>query len=123
MNLMGSIPSLTPHLRKSIHLNLNEIINLHEQLLGDLHRIVPHSEYTQADCIAERKLAPQTHGHNRWRSLDAVPENTAGAAWIQKIPGMTIEPSIAAEVAKAFGKRVSVNPNLISISSAYTVQS
>jgi len=120
VNLMGSIPSLTPHLRNSIHLNLNEIINLHEQLLGDLHRIVPHSEYTQADCIAERNLAPKARGHNRWRSLDAVPEHTAGAGWLQKIPGMTTEPKIAADVAKAFGKKVCPLARLNLITDTYT---
>ncbi|KAG9247514.1 RhoGEF domain-containing protein [Calycina marina] len=106
VNLMGSMPSCTPKLRSSINMNLNEIIALHEELLGDLHRIVPYSEYTQADCIAERRLPAPFHGHNRWRSLDAVPETPRGAAPLHKIPGMTTEPSVAAEVAKALGKKI-----------------
>jgi hypothetical protein len=51
---------------------------------------------------------PLTNGHHRWRSLDAVPENTTGANWLQKIPGMTAEPNVAAEVARVFGNKVCV---------------
>lgn len=105
MTLLASIPSLSLNLRASINRNLNDIVALHEDLLGDLHRIVPHSEYTQITSVG----SPAPHrstGHQRWRSLDAVPENVGTAAWLQKIPGMTAEPKVAAEVAKAFGKKV-----------------
>jgi len=44
---MASIPTLSLNLRASINRNLNEIVELHEELLGDVHRVVPHSEYTQ----------------------------------------------------------------------------
>jgi hypothetical protein len=104
---MGSIPSLTPNLRASINLNLSEIIEMHEGLLRDLHKIIPCSDYMNVNCIEENKPMPPTHGHNRWRSLDAVPEHTSNGTWLQKIPGMTIEPQTAAEVARAFGQRVS----------------
>ncbi|KAH8603061.1 hypothetical protein B0O99DRAFT_499004 [Bisporella sp. PMI_857] len=107
VNLMGSIPSLTPNLRASINLNLSEIIEMHEGLLRDLHKIIPCSDYVNVNCIEENKPMPPTHGHNRWRSLDAVPEHTSNGTWLQKIPGMTIEPQTAAEVARAFGQRLS----------------
>lgn len=109
MTLLASIPSLSLNLRASINRNLNDIVALHEDLLGDLHRIVPHSEYSQITSMG----SPAPHrsaGHQRWRSLDAVPENVGTAAWLQKIPGMTAEAKIAAEVAKAFGKRVCILP-------------
>jgi hypothetical protein len=102
---MASIPTLSLSLRASINRNLNEIVELHEELLGDLHRTVPHSEYTQLDC-ANPTLSPQANGHNRWASLDAVPEQTGGASWLQKIPGMTAEPKVAASVARVFEKKV-----------------
>lgn len=102
--MLASIQSLSPNLRASIKRNLNEIIELHDELLGDLHKAVPHSEYTQSTC-GEQTLSPQSNRHHRWRSLDAVPDQTAGAAWLQKIPGMTAEPKIAADVAKVFGKK------------------
>jgi hypothetical protein len=106
VTLLASIPSLSLSLRTSINRNLNEIVELHEELLGELHRVVPHSEYTQADH-AESSLSPPVSGHNRWRSLDAVPENSKGSSWLHKVPGMTAEPEIAAKVANVFGKKAS----------------
>lgn len=78
---------------------------MHDGILGDLHRIVPHSEYTQKDFV-EPTSAPTVRGHHRWRSLNAVPEDIAGSLWLQKIPGMTADPRVAAEVANAFVKKV-----------------
>lgn len=102
---MVSIPTLSSKLRASINVNLNEIVELHEEILGDLHRVVPHSEYTQAASSGAKSSTPAS-GHNRWRSLDAVPENSGGTSWLQKIPGMTAEPKVAANVAKVFGQKV-----------------
>ncbi|KAF8866627.1 Dbl homology domain-containing protein [Acephala macrosclerotiorum] len=105
VTLLASIHSLSPNLRASIKRNLNEIVELHDELLGDLHKAVPHSEYTQSTC-GEPALSPQPNHHHRWRSLDAVSDQVTGAAWLQKIPGMTAEPKVAAEVAKVFGKKI-----------------
>jgi hypothetical protein len=84
---------------------LNEIVELHEELLGELHRAVPHSEYTQLNCVDD-SLSPTCSGHQRWRSLDAVPEHAGDASWLQKVPGMTAEPKVAAAVAKVFNRKV-----------------
>lgn len=104
---MASIPTLSLNLRASINQNLNEIVELHNELLGDLHRTVPHSEYTQA-CSADRTL-DQSTGHHRWRSLDAVLEHAGESSWLQRIPGMTAEPKIAASVARVFEQKA--NPS------------
>ncbi|TVY45114.1 hypothetical protein LOCC1_G002604 [Lachnellula occidentalis] len=106
VTLLASIPNLSFALRASINRNLNEIIELHEELLGDLHRVVPHSEYTQPD-YHESSLPLLPNGHRRWQSLDAVPENGRGSSWLQKIPGLTAEPRVAAEVARIFGSKLS----------------
>ncbi|KAH8657466.1 hypothetical protein BGZ60DRAFT_493684 [Tricladium varicosporioides] len=106
VTLLATIPSLSSSLRQSINQNLSEIVELHEELLGELHRVVPHSEYTQVECT-EPTPSQTSNGHNRWRSLDAVPEHAGGMAWLQKVPGMTAEPKIAAEVAGVFGKKMS----------------
>jgi hypothetical protein len=106
ITLLASIPTLSVSLRSSINRNLNEIVELHDDLLGDLHRAVPHSEYTQKDYIVCGPPPLPGQGHHRWRSLDAVPENTDDLSWIQKIPGLTTEAPVAAEVARAFGRRV-----------------
>lgn len=105
MTLLASIPSLSMNLRASINRNLNDIVELHEEILGDLHRVVPHSEYTLPDYNLPT-LSPPSNGHHRWQSLDAVPENTNSLSWLQKVPGMTAEPNVAAEVARVFGNKV-----------------
>ena len=108
MTLLASILTLSSNLRSSINRNLVEIVQLHEELLGELHKVVPHSEYASVD-IVESKQSMSTKCHTRWRSLDAVPEKLEQTAWLQQIPGMTAEPQIAADVAKAFAKRVWMN--------------
>lgn len=89
-------------LRASINRNLTEIVEMHEELLGDLHRVVPHSEYTQNDFSHT-----PSHSHRRWHSLDVVPEKKQNDAWYQRVPGLAAEPSVAADVAKIFGQKVS----------------
>lgn len=91
-------------LRSSINQNLAAIVELHEEILGDLHRAVPHSEYTQMDL----PLRPKEHieKHKRIRSLDAVPEDDESVSWLEAVPGMVAEPNVAADVAKIFTDRV-----------------
>lgn len=91
-------------LRSSINQNLASIVELHEEILGDLHRAVPHSEYTQMDI----PLRPKDHieKHKRIRSLDAVPEDDENVSWLEAVPGMVAEPNIAADVAKIFADKV-----------------
>ncbi|KAI1827974.1 Dbl homology domain-containing protein [Xylaria intraflava] len=106
VTLLASLP--TPHqgLRSSINQNLTDIIELHEEILGELHRIVPDSEYTQPDRIVVKQIPPANEGHHRWHSLDSVPEDKGGPSWLQSVPGVIAEPSIAAEVAQIFGKKM-----------------
>lgn len=84
---------------------MTEIVQLHEEILGELHRVVPDSEYTQLDVTRQPKKALK-RPHHRWRSLDSVPENTEHISWLQRVPGMVADSQIAEEVAKIFGKRV-----------------
>lgn len=81
-------------------------MELHEGILGDLHRVVPNSEYTQPERPQTAPHQP-ARGHHRWHSLDSVPENKRGTPRSQNDPGMTADPSVAVEVAQVFGKRVS----------------
>ncbi|CCU76289.1 hypothetical protein BGHDH14_bgh03224 [Blumeria hordei DH14] len=101
VTLLASMPRLSSNFRASINRNLNEILELHEEILGELHRVVPHSEYTQTSLPrSPTRVSPG--GHQRWRSIDAVPENSGGVSWLQRIPGMTAEPHIAAEINRLF---------------------
>jgi hypothetical protein len=108
ITILASLPSSPAGLRSSVNRNLTDIVELHEEILGELHRAVPDSEYTQLDLPMRRTQSnSSTRGHFRWRSLDAVPEGKDDISCLRDVPGMTAEPSIAAEVSKIFLKRVS----------------
>ncbi|KAI1385058.1 Dbl homology domain-containing protein [Hypoxylon trugodes] len=107
VTILASLPSPHMGLRSSINRNLTDIVELHEEILGELHRIVPNSEYTQPERIPVTPNPPTSKKHHRWRSLDSVPEEKGGAScWLQDIPSVFAEPSVAAEVAHIFGKRM-----------------
>ena len=69
--------------------------------------MVPHSEYSQQDLIIAA-TQKELQGHQRWRSLDAVPEHAGDLSWLQKFPGVTADAQVGADVARVFGKRVSL---------------
>ncbi|KAK4451643.1 hypothetical protein QBC34DRAFT_492910 [Podospora aff. communis PSN243] len=107
VTMLASLPTLPAGLRSSINRNLTDIVELHEEMLGELHRAVPDSEYTQPD-IPLHLSSPGSalRGHHRWRSLDAVPEDIDGMSWLRNVPGVLAEPQTAAEVAKVFSKKM-----------------
>lgn len=114
VTILAALPSVCVGLRSSINQNLTEIVKLHEELLGELHRVVPHSEYTQADLAPSLSTLPNAdclHTHRRWSSLDAIPEQNVKARWLLKAPGMLSDPQVAAEVSKVFAKKVFVDHN------------
>lgn len=106
VTILVSLPTMPSGLRSSINRNLADIIELHEELLGELHRVVPHSEYTQISLRPQSKT--RIHGHNRIRSLDVVPEDNASMSWLETVPGMVAEPSVVADVAQVFNKKVRI---------------
>lgn len=106
VTILVSLPTMPSGLRSSINRNLADIIELHEELLGELHRAVPHSEYTQISPRPHSKA--HVHGHNRIRSLDVVPEDNSSMSWLETVPGMVAEPSVAADVAQIFMKKVRI---------------
>ena len=69
--------------------------------------MVPHSEYSQQDLIIAA-TQKELQGHQRWRSLDAVPEHAEDLSWLQKFPGVTADAQVGADVARVFGKKVSL---------------
>ncbi|ETS87624.1 hypothetical protein PFICI_01452 [Pestalotiopsis fici W106-1] len=107
VTILASVPTQHPGLRSSINRNLTEIVELHEEILGDLHRAVPDSEYTQIDqAHVTPKPAAKAARHQRWRSLDSVPEDESGTAWLHATAGMTADPDVAADVARIFRTRM-----------------
>ncbi|KAK0667567.1 hypothetical protein QBC41DRAFT_134499 [Cercophora samala] len=107
VTILASLPTLPIAIRSSINQNLTDIVELHEEMLGELHRAVPHSEYSQLDVPLQVPPANQAaRGHQRWRSLDAVPEDKGGVAWLRDVPGLLAEPQTVAEVAKIFKNKM-----------------
>ncbi|KAG8675384.1 hypothetical protein FPOAC1_001362 [Fusarium poae] len=107
INMLAALPTLPERLRSSINHNLDRILQLHEEILGELHRVVPDSEYSQDDhVIAPFKIISSKTGHHRWGSLDVLPEDQVSLRRLEKEPGMFSEPQVAEEVAKIFSKRM-----------------
>ncbi|QPC75765.1 hypothetical protein HYE68_006517 [Fusarium pseudograminearum] len=107
INMLAALPTLPERLRSSINHNLDRILQLHEEILGELHRVVPDSEYSQADHLtASFKVTSPKTGHRWWGSLDVLPEDQVSLQRLEREPGIFPEPQIAAEVAKVFSKRM-----------------
>ncbi|KAG5791850.1 hypothetical protein H9Q69_009106 [Fusarium xylarioides] len=108
INLLAALPTLPERLRSSINHNLDQILQLHEEILGELHRAVPDSEYSQADHLmasSSKSNNPKT-GHRRWSSLDMVSGDQGSLQLLEKEPGVLSEPQVAADAAKIFSKRM-----------------
>ncbi|KAK1600103.1 RhoGEF domain-containing protein [Colletotrichum navitas] len=106
ITILASLPTLPMGLRSSINRNLTDIVELHEELLGELHRVVPDSEYTQIE-VPPLLSKTASRGHRRLRSLDSVPEDNGRAiSWLQEVPGMISEAQIAGDVAKVFSRKM-----------------
>jgi hypothetical protein len=46
--ILTSVPTLPAHHRASIQHNITQILQLHEDLLVELHRAIPNADYTQS---------------------------------------------------------------------------
>ncbi|KAK8163834.1 hypothetical protein IWX90DRAFT_403474 [Phyllosticta citrichinensis] len=77
LTVLASVPSVSPQTRMSIHRNVSQLVQLHEDLLGELHRIIPNSEFTQDDSVFEHRPRPR---HTRWHSIDGLPHRASGIA-------------------------------------------
>lgn len=66
--ILTSIPTIPSQTRVSIQQNISQILQLHEDLLSELHRAVPQAEFTQS---AQQEIYPVTKAkHIRFRSTD-----------------------------------------------------
>ncbi|KAG9253616.1 uncharacterized protein F5Z01DRAFT_623577 [Emericellopsis atlantica] len=113
VTMLAPLPSHARGLRTSFSRNLNEILELHEEILGELHRRIPFSEYSHCNSDQPASLpggstrsVHKVTGHKRWRSLDTVPENGGRCALIHRSHGLLAEPQTAAEVADIFIRRL-----------------
>ncbi|KAF2758619.1 hypothetical protein EJ05DRAFT_500138 [Pseudovirgaria hyperparasitica] len=71
--LLASIPSFSTETRRSFHRNVAQIIQLHEDLLRDLHAAIPGSESIK-DVAKPSLTTCRRPKHVRWKSAEAVSE-------------------------------------------------
>ncbi|KAH7035370.1 uncharacterized protein B0I36DRAFT_91699 [Microdochium trichocladiopsis] len=107
VTILASMPTTHEGLRQSINRNLTEIVELHQEMLSELHLVVPCSEFPTADGLAlgvHSSVVP-TKRHHRWHSLDSVDEHRGDKRRSQAGSGMVADPVVAAEVARIFARR------------------
>ncbi|KAF2234128.1 Dbl homology domain-containing protein, partial [Viridothelium virens] len=69
-NLLTSTASISTERRTLIRRNLDQILEIHEGLLGELHHVVPHAEYNQGH--AREAMSPSRPRHTRFHSVDIL---------------------------------------------------
>ena len=69
--ILTTLPTLSSHTKSSIQQNISQILQLHEELLADLHRAVPQADFTKS---AHHETYPVTKAkHIRFHSADIIP--------------------------------------------------
>lgn len=70
--ILSSVPALSNHTKASIQHNISQILQLHQDLLAELHNIVPHADFTQS--VQHQEAYPVTKAkHIRFHSADMMP--------------------------------------------------
>ena len=70
--VLGNHQTSANLVRSTAQKNISDIVHLHDDILGELHRRVPFAEYDQRTS----KVPPHstsTRTHARWHSVDVVP--------------------------------------------------
>lgn len=70
--ILGNQQTSTSFARPSAQKSIAEILHLHDDILGELHRVVPFAEYDQSLARAPEPALTRTHA--RWHSVDVVPQ-------------------------------------------------
>lgn len=96
--------------------NITQILQLHDEIIGSLHQVVPFSEYDQTSA-REARTAASTPRHIRWYSAESTPLRTPKTHTIRQHRRslnisrssaehepftLSCSPQIAAEIAKIF---------------------
>jgi hypothetical protein len=118
--VLATMPTMTLQRRKNIQKSVTQIVQLHEELLAELHKVVPNSETTQDDAM------PRPHTkksrHTRWHSAESAPSRPnlraighrfrhsidASRPAILQTGGVIVNTSIVLNVAKVFDRYVSL---------------
>jgi hypothetical protein len=110
VTILASLPASPADLRSSVNRNLTDMVELHVEILEELHSALALSEYSSPDLSTQQTITDSSIcTHRRWRSLDTVREDRNPSLCSWDIPDAGAEPQTAAEVARVFLKRVSGN--------------
>ncbi|KAE9988827.1 hypothetical protein EG328_007431 [Venturia inaequalis] len=117
--VLATMPTMTLQRRKNIQKSVTQIVQLHEELLAELHKMVPNSEATEDDIMPrpQRRKAK----HFRWHSAESVPSRPnlramghrvrhsidASRPAILQVGGVIVNTSIVLNVAKVFDRFMS----------------
>jgi hypothetical protein len=116
--ILSGIPALSAHMRAAIQRNISQILQLHEDLLAELHQAIPQAEFTQS---AHQEAYPVTKAkHIRFHSADLMPGRFVEHKITRKLrhsldigrspdrrpQGLVTDTKTIGEVAKIFNKHV-----------------
>lgn len=119
--ILTGVPTISGHTKLSIQQNLFQILQLHEDLLAELHQIVPHADFTRS-ANPDIHPAPKAK-HLRFHSADVTPgrltEHRAtrrlrhsleiGRPLDRKPRGLATDTETAGNIAKVFNNHVRVS--------------
>jgi hypothetical protein len=116
--ILSGIPALPAHMQAAIQRNISQILQLHEDLLAELHQVVPQAEFTQS---AHQEAYPVTRAkHIRFHSADLMPGRFVehkitrrlrhsldiGRSPDRRPQGLVTDTKTVGEVARIFNKHV-----------------
>ncbi|KAL1795367.1 hypothetical protein ACET3X_007183 [Alternaria dauci] len=116
--ILTALPTLSGQTRSSIQHNISQILQLHEDLLAELHQVVPQADFTRS---AYQETYPVTKAkHIRFHSADIVPGRLAehlttrrlrhsleiGRSPDRRPRGLVTDTKTAGNVAKIFNKHM-----------------
>ncbi|EMD87104.1 hypothetical protein COCC4DRAFT_82097 [Bipolaris maydis ATCC 48331] len=116
--ILTALPTLPGHTKSSIQQNLFQILQLHEDLLADLHQVVPHADFTKS---ANQEALPATKAkHIRFNSADVTPSRLADHRATRRLRhsleigrspecrsrGLATDTETAGNIAKMFNKHM-----------------
>ncbi|KAF2100309.1 hypothetical protein NA57DRAFT_35935 [Rhizodiscina lignyota] len=67
--LLPSVATMSSQIRTSVEQTLTQIVQLHEELLGELCKVIPQAEHTRDDSISSSSIV-RPRKHMRWHSAD-----------------------------------------------------
>ena len=117
--ILTTLPTLPGQTRSSIQQNISQILQLHEDLLADLHQAIPQADFTRS---ANLEAYPVTKAkHVRFHSADILPGRFAehqvarrlrhsleiGRSPDRRPRGLVTDTKTVEKVAKIFNRHVS----------------